>query len=65
MHVWQHNPLLEGDDPVPFVSSTAHSKLVIRAVLRDDQELLKACIADKKQVQFNIIVFGCWNKALN
>ncbi len=48
IRVWDRDPLFESlDEEVPFVSSVAHSKLAIRAVLCDDVGLLKRCFADR------------------
>ena len=44
------DPLFESDDEVPFVSSIAHSKLAIRAVLLNDMKMLKTVVNDVKQV---------------
>ena len=44
------DPLFDTNDDVPFVSSTAHSRLLIRAVLRKDKNLLKKLIDDRTQV---------------
>ncbi|XP_013405621.1 tankyrase-like protein isoform X2 [Lingula anatina] len=48
--VWEKDPLFETKENVPFVSSTAHSKLVIRAVLMNDMKLLQQLVDDRKQV---------------
>ena len=48
--VWEKDPLFESDDEVPFVSSIAHSKLAIRAVLLKDMKMLKTVVNDVKQV---------------
>lgn len=37
-------------EKVPFVSSLAHSKLLLRAVTQDDLKLLKELIADRNHV---------------
>ena len=48
--VLEKDPLFESDDEVPFVSSIAHSKLAIRAVLLKDMKMLKTVVDDVKQV---------------
>ena len=48
--VLEKDPLFESDDEVPFVSSIAHSKLAIRAVLLNDMKMLKTVVNDVKQV---------------
>ena len=50
VEVLNEEPLFEGDEEVPFVSSLAHSKLAIRAVLTDNMKLLKDCKSNIKQV---------------
>ena len=50
IEVLNEDPLFEGDEEVPFVSSLAHSKLAIRAVLTDDMKLLADCKNNNKQV---------------
>ena len=50
IEVLDEDPLFEGDEEVPFVSSLAHSKLAIRAVLTDDMKLLTDCKKNTKQV---------------
>ena len=47
---WEVDPLFESDQPLPFVSSLSHSRLVIRAVLTGDQKLLQKCIDNKAEV---------------
>lgn len=48
--VWNKDPLFESPVEVPFVSTSAHSHLVTRAVLLNDMALLKKCISDHKNV---------------
>ena len=48
--VLEKDPLFESDEDVPFVSSIAHSKLAIRAVLLKDMNMLKTVVNDVKQV---------------
>ena len=48
--VLEKDPLFESDDEVPFVSSIAHSKLAIRAVLLNDMKMLKKVVNDVRQV---------------
>ena len=48
--VLEKDPLFESDENVPFVSSIAHSKLAIRAVLLKDMNMLKTVVNDVKQV---------------
>lgn len=48
--VWDKDPLFESREDVPFVSTSAHSKLVIRAILLRDHALLKACVEDTEQI---------------
>ena len=50
VEVLNEEPLFEGDEEVPFVSSLAHSKLAVRAVLTDNMKLLKDCKSNIKQV---------------
>ena len=49
--VWSEDPLFESSaEEAPFVSSAAHGKLAIRAVLTADPGLLRRCVADKKRI---------------
>ena len=48
--VLEKDPLFESDEDVQFVSSIAHSKLAIRAVLLKDMNMLKTVVNDVKQV---------------
>ena len=50
LKVWPKDPLFEMKEKVPFVSSLAHSKLAIRAVLTNNISLLKECRKNAKQV---------------
>ena len=48
--VWTKDPLFEMKENVPFVSSLAHSKLAIRAVLTNDMKLLEQCNQNLKEI---------------
>ena len=48
--VLEKDPLFDGAEAMPFISSTANSKLVIRAVLTGNDALLKECIANRKDI---------------
>lgn|SRR6218665_1396837 len=47
-------------EKVPFVSSLAHSKLLLRAVTQDDLKLLKELIADRNHVA-KVCAFLTWH----
>ena len=48
--VWTKDPLFEMKEYIPFVSSIAHSKLAIRAVLTGDLKLLEQCKENGKEI---------------
>lgn len=48
--VIEKDPLFETKDHVPFISKMAHTKLVFRAVLQNDVELLKQLLEDDQHV---------------
>ena len=50
IQVWEKDPLFETKEKVPFVSSLAHSKLAIRAVLVNDMKLLEQVVKDNTKV---------------
>ena len=47
---WSEDPLFEGRQKLPFVSSLSHSKLAIRAVLTGDMKLLQQCVKNTEQI---------------
>ena len=57
--VWDKDPLFETREAVPFVSTKAHSQLVMRAVILGDSKLLQQAIDDSKQIAdvsgFNLV----------
>ncbi len=48
--LYEKDPTFETSNIIPFVSTIAHSKLLIRAVLIKDHELLETLISDKKNI---------------
>ena len=44
------DPLYESLEEVPFVSSSAHSRLIIRAVLQNNKKLLQDLVKNKDQI---------------
>ncbi|KAL5008431.1 hypothetical protein ScPMuIL_014012 [Solemya velum] len=48
--VLEKEPLFETKEAVPFISKSAHAKLVIRAVLLNDMASLKSLLADKDHI---------------
>lgn len=55
IQVWEKDPLFETKEKVPFVSSLAHSKLAIRAVLVNDMKLLEQVVNDNTKVYSPLI----------
>ena len=47
---WTSDPLFEGKELLPFVSSLSHSKLLHRAVLTKDLKLLQSCIKNTEEI---------------
>ncbi|XP_052057851.1 poly [ADP-ribose] polymerase tankyrase-like isoform X2 [Mytilus californianus] len=48
--VIEKDPLFETKDHVPFISKMSHTKLVFRAVLQNDMELLKQLLEDDQHI---------------
>lgn len=45
--------------PIPYVSSSAHSKLLIRAILLKDMNMLESLLKDTQKICSVSIIFEC------